>query len=144
MESSSIAPWVLLVAALIYGSARSPAETRSALLLDCGTIPLVVEKCDNILKVDQDEEILINTTTQKVQIGGWLLAECNVVDADNWECKEPFVGDAAHRFEMHYGHLTKSLTGGPPPDGYQSSVTGWRRLAVQYHLLTPTQAQSYE
>jgi hypothetical protein len=101
----------------------------------------VDEKCQNILKVDQDQEILINTATQKVLIGRWLLAKCNVVDADNWECKEPFVGDSAHVFEMHRGHLTKSLTGGYPPNGYQSSVTG-RRLAVQYHVLSPAAAQS--
>lgn len=155
--------FAMLAAACLSGCLPA-ANAHYVTELKCGSASLDENhKCSNIQKVGSDFEILVNATTQKVQItitknaGDWyvtsmILENCSVVDLNNWMCKDetrskpgaPFQIEIINTYAMHRGHFYRSLTGGAPPHYYSSGVSGWRRLAMQNGFLTPEQAQAYE
>lgn len=153
---------VVLCAAILL-SACWPLNLHHVTLLDCGTTPLDADnKCPKIEKVGSDFDILVNPATQNVQVtitrnvdnypaSSYILKNCSVVDADNWECKDEQRSrpdayiqiEIILKNEMHRGHYSRSILGSPP-SFYLSSVSGWRQVAMKHGFLTPQQAQSYE
>jgi hypothetical protein len=116
-------------------------------------------RCQKIKKIGPDLEILINPTTQKVQIttmsdpGDWesqpvFLDNCSVVDEQNWNCKIETKGTGftiVDRYAMHHGHFYRSMKGTASPMGYySSSLSGWRHFAFKYGFLSAREAQLYE
>lgn len=154
MDHSRLTSAILILCIIAYESAHRSSEAKRFLILSCGSRELNAEgKCDQIIGVGDDLELLINTSTQKVQVTQnssppIMLSDCNVVDVDNWDCKKniTITRDGVPeliKYVMHRGHLTESFVG-HPPNFYESSVSGWRRFAVQYNILTTKQAQSFE
>jgi hypothetical protein len=130
----------------------------------CGTEELDEHnKCNKIIGIGADFEVLVNTVTQKVQItvirsdgnwfeGSFLLEKCSVVNSENWKCVNeqhskpdaPFKIDLISTFGMTHGHFYRSLTGGEPPHFYSSSVRSWRKLLFSWGFLDLREAEKLD
>jgi hypothetical protein len=94
---------VTVFAAVLLSFAQSSgAEAGPTVLeIDCRTIPLTEQKqCANERTAGAELEIIVNSSTQKVQISvtksngryfgnvSFILEHCSIVDARNWRCKD--------------------------------------------------------
>lgn len=136
---------------------------RRITLLKCDQTPLDGNyRCPRISRKGSEISLLVNPTTQKVQVtviepngdffpGTWIYENCSVVDANNWKCTDrSTTGAGEFRMTMQTtramfrGHFYYTLTSSQPPEYYTSSVGGWRRWLVEAGLLSYQQAQEYE
>jgi hypothetical protein len=160
VTASSFVAFVIIVS--------SPAANAGSLVMEisCGSTPLTdAKKCANERTAGSEIEIIVNPTTQKVQIsvtknsGDYfnlrpsILDNCSVVDAQNWICSDDIRSAPAanvvqieliRKYGMHHGHYYHTLTGGPPPHYYTSSISGWRYWAYRTGILSLKAAEEYE
>ena len=158
---------ITIFAALLFSfGPPSVAKAGSMVLeIDCGTSPFTEQKkCAGERAAGAELEIIVNPSTQKVQISvtknsghyfgnvSFFLEHCSVVDASNWLCKDENRSapnaqvqiELMNEYGMHNGHYYHSLTGGLPPHYYHSSISGWRYWAYQIGLVDLDTAESYD
>jgi hypothetical protein len=156
---------IILAAFIIIVS--SPAANAGSLVMEisCGSTPLSDDKkCADTRTVASELEIIVNPSTQKVQIsvtknsGNYfnlsptILDNCSVVDMQNWICSDELRSTPAasvqieliRKYGMHHGHYYHTLTGGPPPHYYTSSISGWRHWAYRAGILSLKAAEEYD
>jgi hypothetical protein len=153
----------LFALAALFMLAGCDANDRRITLLKCDQTPLDENfKCPNIVKKGSDLGVLVNASTQKVQIttlesngdffpGTRIYENCSVVDLNNWKCTEnsatgsgQFKMTMNNTYGMFRGHFYYTLESNQPPEYYTSSVGGWRRWMVEAGMLTYKQAQQYD
>jgi hypothetical protein len=147
--------------------AYNHAANASSLIMEisCGSTPLTdAMKCADERTARSELEIIVNPTTQKVQIsvtknsGNYfnlrptILDNCSVVDMSNWICTDEIRSAASasvqieliNHYGMHHGHYYQTLTGGSPPHYYTSSISGWRYWAYRAGFLSLKTAEEYD
>lgn len=157
----------IIAAILTVIGLTSAANAGSAVMeIACGSIPLIddTKKCSDERTAGSELEIIVNPTTQKVQISviknsgkyfsnsTTILEKCSVVDVSNWTCTDEIRSaptasiqiEMIKKYGMQHGHYYHTLTGGSPPHYYTSSISGWRYWAYRGGLLSLKEAEQYD
>lgn len=157
--------WIIAAAFFSIGLATAASAGSTVMEIACGSTPLTdAKKCSDERTAGSELEIIVNPTTQKVQIsvtknsGKYfgnitsILERCSVVDASNWTCTDENRSapnatiqiELINKFGMQHGHYYHALTGGLPPHYFTSSISGWRYWAYRAGLLSLAVAEQYD
>jgi hypothetical protein len=157
----------IIVASIILTIALVATASAGSRVMEiaCGSTPLTdAKKCSDERTAGSELEIIVNPSTQKVQISvtknsgkyfgdvTTVLEKCSVVDISNWICTDEIrSGPSAtvkieliEKYGMQHGHYYQTLTGGLPPHYYTSSISGWRYWGYRAGLLSLERAEEYD
>lgn len=156
---------IIAAAIFIIGPETAASAGSTVMEIACGSNPLTdAKKCSDERTAGSELEIIVNPTTQKVQISvtknsgkyfgniTTILEHCAVVDVSNWTCTDEIRSapsasiqiEMIEKYGMQHGHYYQTLTGGSPPHYCTSSISGWRYWAYRAGILNLKTAEEYE
>jgi len=119
---------------LLVAGCDLPANTTTVIEVYCDDAGLDADgNCNKPVRLGAVLELRVNAAGQKVQItivkndGNWMVKDifldnCTVIDASNWKCSTPGVGDET--FWMARGQYTRFLFGHVRTSS-ASGLRGW-------------------
>jgi hypothetical protein len=141
---------LLVIGALFDGFVTnwSFGDGQEFLVLNCSGDWGDAHKCDGPAAVDGPIRVRVNPTSRSVAIWSGtptvtqaITGNCTVVDDFNWTCTDrtaeaqQLANSIGADFGEDGGRFYMSVTGGPPPDYYHSSLRGWPYLLYRLRFV---------